>query len=212
MKNRDYKNFSVGEIYHLYNRGNNRENIFFDKTDYKSLMFRIGILLGFKPEKLMENEISKTPFSRIRISTKSGLFKLHCFCLMPNHFHLMIEQCGKVSISNFMLRLSTSFSMYMNKKYKRVGHVFQDQFKSVRIETNRQLMWTSAYIHMNPVKSKIIKEPSNYAWSSYRDFIGNRDTNFLEKDLIIKTFENLNNFQKQTLILGVNVPRGTLGF
>src|SRR3989344_1309679 len=118
MKKRDYKDFASGSIYHIYNRGNNRENIFHDKIDYKSFMFRVGLLLGFKAEELIENEISQTLSSRVRLKAKPGFFKLHAFCLMPNHFHLLIEQCGNIPISKFMLRLSTSFAMYINKKYK----------------------------------------------------------------------------------------------
>jgi len=210
MKNRDYKKFTTGEIYHIYNRGNNRENIFHDKTDYKSFMFRVGSLLGLKPIELVENELSKTPCSRIRLTMKPGFFKLHSFCLMPNHFHLLIEQCGEISISNFMLRLSTSFSMYMNIKYKRVGHVFQDQFKSVLIGSNSQLMWTSSYIHMNPVKSKLVHDPSDYIWSSYKDFIDERYTNFLEKKLIKEIFGNIENLKKQTFVLGLDMSRAPL--
>jgi len=210
MKKRDYKNFATGSIYHIYNRGNNRENIFHDKTDYKSFMFRVGLLLGFKPNELIENEISRTPLSRIRLDAKLGYFKLHSFCLMPNHFHLLIEQCEDIPISKFMLRLSTSFAMYINIKYKRVGHVFQDQFKSVLVKSNSQLMWTTSYIHMNPVKSKLVTSPDKYTWSSYNDFLSERKTNFIEKDLVNKIFENTANFKKQTLSLGSKVSRGTL--
>src|SRR3989344_5979963 len=157
MSKRDYKNFAPGTIFHVYNRGNNK--------DYKAFVFRIGLCLGFTEEELNKEKFMAMPYSRIRITeTKRNDFKLHAFCLMPNHFHLLIEQCDDISISKLMSKLCTSYSKYINKKYKRVWHIFQDQFKAVLIENNPQLMWTSAYIHMNAVKDRIVKHPSEYMW------------------------------------------------
>ena len=89
-------------------------------------------------------------------------------------YSFLVEQCGDESISRLLLKVFTSFSKYLNLKHKRVGHVFQDQFKSVRIETNPQLILVSTYIHMNPVKDSLVNEPEEYKWSSYDDFISDR--------------------------------------
>jgi len=119
------------------------------------------LALGLDLEILQKESLTSVPYSRIRINGNLNLFKIHAFCLMPNHFHLLIEQIGDTSISKLISQICTSYSMFINKKYKRVGHVFQDKFKAVLIENNPQLMWTSAYIHMNPVKDKIVKHPEN---------------------------------------------------
>lgn len=190
MQNRDYKKFAAHEIYHVYNRGNNKEKIFLDRQDYSAFIFRLGLVLGFSPKELAESELLYFPKSRVRINSKPNLFKLHSFCLMPNHFHLLIEQCTDTPISNLILKLCTSFSMYFNKKYKRVGNVFQDCFKAVNVKTNPQLMWNSAYIHMNPVVSKMISDPIDYEWSSYRDFMDNRKLIITSQDLIPEIFTN----------------------
>lgn len=100
--------------------------------------------------------------------------------------------------------------MYINKKYKRVGHVFQDRFKSVLIENNSQLMWTSSYIHMNPIKDKIVVNPYDYKWSSYNDFADNRNLPIISKDLIIPIFESKENFVKETSILSKEMSRRVL--
>lgn len=200
MKNRDYKNFVSGVIVHVYNRGNNREKIFFDQSDYKSFLFRVGLALGIEAEILQKENMLSVPCSRIRINAEKDLFKLHAFCLMPNHFHLLIEQTGDVPISKLISQICTSYAMYINKKYKRVGHVFQDKFKAVLMENNPQLMWISAYIHMNPVKSKIVKRPSEYKWSSYLDFVGVRNLPILSKELILSTFD-MKDFEEETLVL-----------
>ena len=138
------------------------------------------------------------PYSRIRITEMNqGDFKLHAFSLMPNHFHLLIEQVGDVSISKLMSKLCTSYSKYINKKYKRVGHVFQDEFKAVLIENDPQLMWTSSYIHTNAVKDGLVKHSKDYKWSSYNDYAFDRNLPIVTKDLIIGTFEDKKNFIEQ---------------
>ena len=204
MKNRDYKNFVPGNIFHIYNRGNNKENIFFDEQDYRAFLFRLGLCLGSTEEELNKEKLISMPYSRIRITDMDkNNFKLHVFCLMPNHFHLMVEQIGDISISNLMLKLCTSYAKYINKKYERVGHIFQDQFKAILIEDNSQLMWTSAYIHMNPVKDKLVKHPAEYLWSSYNDYANKRNLPIVNKELLLGTFGDVKNFTEQTLIYDV---------
>ncbi len=200
MNNRDFKEFASGSIYHIYNRGNNKDRIFFDDQDYRAFLFRLGLCLGFTEEKLNQDKLIRMPYSRIRITeTNKNNFRLLAFCLMQNHFHLLIEQIGDITISNLMLKLCTSYAKYINKKHKRVGHIFQDQFKSVLIENNPQLMWTSSYIHMNAVKDKIIKHPSEYIWSSYNDYASDRNLPITTKDLLIETFKGQKNLIEQTL-------------
>lgn len=201
MRNRDYKNFSTGSIFHIYNRGNNKDNIFYDEADYKAFLFRLGLALGFEQNELEKYPLTHIPYSRIRLVAEKKLFKLHSFCLMPNHFHLLIEQCGDIPISTLMLKVCTSFAKYINKKYGRVGHIFQDQFKSVLIESNEQLMWVTSYIHMNSVDAKIVNNPKEYTWSSYIDIIEERDNLILYKDFILEIFESIENFKEQTLTL-----------
>ncbi len=197
-KNRDYKVFTKDSIHHIYNRGDNKEVIFRDEQDYRAFLFRLGLALGIKKGDLDECEITKSPKSRIRISSlKPENFKLHAFCLMPNHLHLLIEQCGDESISKLISRVFTSFSKYINLKYKRVGHVFQDQFKSVQIETNPQLMLISSYIHMNPVKDSLVNKPEEYKWSSHNDFIVDRKNLIVHKQFLTEVFGSTKNFIKQ---------------
>lgn len=204
MNNRDYKKFTPGVMMHIYNRGNNKEKIFFDDQDYGAFLFRLGLCLGFIEEELNKEKLIAMPYSRIRITeTDRSNFKLHAFCLMPNHFHLLIEQIGDISISKLISRLCTSYAKYINKKYERVGHIFQDKFKAVLIENNPQLMWTSAYIHMNAVKDGLVKHPSEYQWSSYSDYASDRNLPIVTKELLLGTFGSQKDFIKQTLVYDV---------
>jgi len=208
MRKRDYKKFATGSIYHIYNRGNNKEKIFYDKQDYRAFLFRLGLTIGIKPEILNKNELTKSPKSRVRITkSSSSLFKIHAFCLMPNHFHLLIEQSSDTPISTLMSKVCTSFAMYINKKYKRVGYLFQNRFKSVLIENNSQLAWTTSYIHMNPIKSRLAIEPHEYNWSSYNDFADNRNLPIISKDLVGPIFGTKENFVRETLILSKDMSR-----
>ncbi|MBN2094295.1 MAG: transposase [Candidatus Zambryskibacteria bacterium] len=202
MNNRDYKNFAPGCIYHIYNRGNNKETLFRDKQDYRAFLFRLGLVLGIDKDDLANCEIIKSPKSRIRLrSFKPNYFKIHAFCLMPNHFHILIEQCGEESISKLVAKLSTSFSKYINLKYKRVGQVFQDQFKSVYVNTNSQLMLVSSYIHMNPVKDRLTESPEKYDWSSFNDFIFDRNNTVVYTLFLKEIFGGTEQFKDETIKL-----------
>ncbi len=200
MNNRDFKEFAPGGIYHIYNRGNNKEKIFFDEQDYRAFLFRLGLSLGFTEEELNKEKLTALPYSRIRITKmEKGAFNLYAFCLMPNHFHFLIEQIVDMPISKLMLKLCTSYSRYINKKYKKVGHVFQDKFKAVLIKGDPQLMWTSSYIHMNPVKDGLVKHPKEYQWGSYNDYASDRNLPIVSKEFLLETFGDTKNFIEQTL-------------
>ncbi|MBI3305946.1 transposase [Candidatus Nomurabacteria bacterium] len=200
MNHRDYKEFANGSIAHIYNRGNNKGKIFFDEQDYKAFLFRLALALGFEQKELHNESLISMPYSRIRIeSVQKNKFKINAFCLMPNHFHLLIEQCSNISISKLISKVCSSYSKYINKKYNRVGHTFQDCFKAVNIENNPQLMWASSYIHMNPVKDGLAKHPSKYKWSSYCDFAENRNLPITSTKLLIEAFGDTKNFIEQTL-------------
>ena len=200
MENKKYKEFAPGVIARIYNRGNNKEKIFFDNEDYKAFLYRIALALGFKQDELKNEKLLNIPYSRIRIEhLGKNHYKVHSFCLMPNHFHLIVEQCKEESLSKFMSKICISYSMYINKKYKRVGHVLQDRFKSNLIESNEQLMWTSSYVHMNPVKDKLVRLPGEYEWSSYKDHVGERNLPIVSLDLLTNLFGNKKDFIKETL-------------
>lgn len=198
MKKRDYKNFSVGSIYHIYNRGNNKENIFFDEQDYRAFLYRIALAMKIDKEIIENSDLLNSPKSRIRISPfPKNTFKIHTFCLMPNHFHFLIEQKSEEKIFKFLHKVCTSYSMYINKKYGRVGHLFQDRFKSVRVGTNEQLILVSSYIHANPVKDKLVSEFDKYKWSSYSDYINNRKLPITETEFLLDVFGGKENLKKE---------------
>lgn len=161
---------SEKQVYHIMLRGNNREKIFIDEED------KLRIIDTFEDKK------------------KAAEYYLYAYCVMDNHIHLIIKE-GKDPIARTIKRIAASYSYYFNRKYKRIGHVFQERFKSENIEDESYLLSAIRYVHQNPLKPGIgtIK---GYRWSSYRDYLGDgrkiTDTN--------EIFSIISNSQEKALI------------
>ncbi len=148
-------------------RGNAKENIFRDEQD-----------------KLRFLETLQTKKQRDR-------FYLHAFCLMGNHVHLMINE-GTEDLSKIMKRINVSYVYYFNQKYKRVGHLFQDRFKSENVEQDRYLLALARYIHQNPLKAGMVKKVSDYKWSSYNSYMyeSNYFAKMVDTDIVLGLFSS----------------------
>jgi putative transposase len=173
MSRRDYKGFAAGETYHVFNRGNDKMDIFREQADYTLLLFRLKEILAHTQGHLTQGALVQAGKGERhhRKSFARGSFSLIAYCLMPNHFHFAIQQNTDTSISELMLSLVGGYSKYFNKKYERVGSLFQDQFKAVHIKDNTQLLHLSAYIHQNPKTAGLVSDPADYPYSSYREYI-----------------------------------------
>jgi len=185
MNRRDYKRFTKGEMYHVYNRGVNKMDIFKKEEDYKVFMFRLR-------EAILPSSIDPKVFSksdRRRKIFPDNSFHLISYCLMPNHFHLLVRQITDLPITDLMSKICTGYSKYFNKEYGRVGAVFQDQFKAVPIEDNHQFLWTSFYIHKNPIESGLVSDLQKYKWNSFIEYFDpNTKDGLCEKKLIQEQF------------------------
>ncbi|MFA5936297.1 MAG: transposase [Candidatus Paceibacterota bacterium] len=188
-----------GEYYHIYNRGNSKQKIFHDKEDY--LRFISLLYISNSSESFNFYDLGRnTNFNIYEIERINSLVDIGAYCLMPNHFHILITQKVENGTSKFMQKLSTSYSMYYNKKYKRTGGLFEGKFKSQHADTDQHLKYLFSYIHLNPIKliqkdwkEKGIKNKKealnylfNYFYSSYLDFIGEK--RIQNKILNIKSF------------------------
>src|SRR3989344_9373822 len=194
MNHRDYKEFAPDNYYHIYNRGNGKQNIFCDEQDYFNFLKRLNIVLGKETRAPLVDANTKSqgaPLLSLKLSPlPKEAFSILSYCLMPNHFHFLIRQNSVISISKLMSKISTSYSMYFNRKYNHVGHVFQDRFKAVVIDSDSYLGWLSAYIHQNPKVAGLVKNLRDYIWSSYPDYIGIRNRVLCDKKIILEKFEN----------------------
>jgi putative transposase len=192
-KKHSIKVFVENSYYHVYNRGVEKRIIFQDKQDYKVFLSYLKYALS----KLPKPEDVKKPF---KTTTFKGLpfkgvprlpknfikeIQLIAYCLMPNHFHLLIKQVNKNSMTSFITSIITRYSMYFNKKYKRVGRLFQGPYKAVRIKDDAYLLHLSRYIHLNPEENtKNLEE----AYSSYADYLGLRNTKWIKPKAILDFF------------------------
>ncbi|MFW6143928.1 MAG: transposase, partial [Patescibacteria group bacterium] len=123
------------------------------------------------------------------------------FCLMPNHFHFVFKQLNEDGITNFMRRICTSYTKYFNKRQDRVGGLFQGRFKSVKVESDEQLIHVTRYQHINPQKLGLdsVNQLIEYPWSSLNTYLARRDFySFLNTDLVLGEFGSREEYKKFT--------------
>ncbi len=153
---------SSTKVYHVILRGNAKQDIFLDQQDFSKFM----------------KEICRTK--------QSYLYELYAYCLMTNHVHLTIYD-KMDELSKILQSLTISFSSYWNKKYERIGHVFQNRFSSRSVETAEYLINLCRYIHQNPNKAGIA-DMENYQWSSYREYV--KESKIIDGKQVLQLFDS----------------------
>jgi len=156
-----------GAFYHVIQRGIERKNIFNSDTDYQKILLYLSL------------------------AHRSYSIKVHTYCLMPNHYHFIIET-PHANLSKAMHAINTSYSVYYNRKHRRVGPVYQGTYKSYIIDKDEYLHHVSRYIHLNPVRAHIVERPEDYKWSSYRAYVkgARSDMEGFENRFILSMFGN----------------------
>jgi putative transposase len=125
------------------------------------------------------------------------LVEIVAFCLMPNHFHLLLKQLKKKGISTFMAQISNSYTRYFNLKYDRVGPLFQGVFKAVRVKNDEQLLHLSRYIHLNPVTDYLVENPEEYLYSSYLEYL--KKPKLVSPEIVLGQFASKADYEKFVL-------------
>lgn len=133
------------------------------------------------------------------LNAEKRIVEIVCYCLMPNHFHFLLQQKRDGGITEFASKLTNSYTKYFNIKNRRVGPLFQGEFKSVYIETNEQLLHLSRYIHLNPLVDYVTKYLENYKWSSYIEYINSSINGACQKDIILNQFKSHNDYKQFVL-------------
>ncbi len=170
--------------YHIYNRGNNRERIFFEPDNYLYFLKKIKEYLA--------------PVSDVLV-----------YCLMPTHYHIVgrvKSQTSEVSktsevldVSKAMMKLSVSYTKAINKRFQRVGVLFQGQFQAKPILTSAYLLNLCRYIHGNPVKDGIVADINQWPYSNYLEWIGERDGKLVDKAFVQDNFDTPEEYRKFVL-------------
>lgn len=200
--------FASGEFYHLYNRGNSKQEIFRSKEDYERFVALLYVTNGNSSLDLREIKPENTfIFDRGKPQIAIG-----AYCLMPNHFHILVTPVVDGGVTNFMRKLTTCYSMYFNKKYSRTGSLFEGRFKSEHANSDRYLKYLFSYIHLNPVKliqkdwrevgirnrAETLNYLKKFQHSSYLDYHIKRPQNkILNRDYFPNYFSSKLDFDKE---------------
>ncbi|HAE36751.1 TPA: hypothetical protein DCX66_03715 [Candidatus Nomurabacteria bacterium] len=217
-----------GEYYHVYNRGNGKQKIFLDDEDYERFIKLLYICNSEKKINFREEIVNKN-IDAFEFKRGQQIVSMGAWVLMPNHFHVYItipkgpafgenkkeEKNSLNTISLFINKVCTSYSMYFNRKYKRTGSLFEGRFKSVHIKNDNQAKYLFSYIHLNPIKLiqsdwkdigiKNKKEAldflDNYKWGSYLDYlyIERKESKILNRENFLNYFDTKELFQKEIL-------------
>lgn len=190
--------------YHVYNRGNAKQVLFRDNADYTRFLYSILYLQS--PVSLPQVNRRTSAFKKfgtfkvsdadLKEIISSRFVNLCAFCIMPNHFHLIVQSITDDGLARYMHKLSSAYANYFNKRYDNSGHVFQGSYKVKLINSDRQLIYTSAYIHKNPHDLSNWKGgESRYPWSSFQDYLQNRWGELICTDVIKNTFNSGDEYQ-----------------
>ena len=199
--------FSEGEFYHVYNRGTEKRKVFLNRNDYARFTALLYICNSNEPVHIQDTP-PQTIFSTPRSETYT---EIGAYCLMPNHFHLLLYEKTAEGISKFMQKLLTAYTMYFNKKYNRSGALFQGKFKARHVDKDEYLKYLISYIHLNPIKlidpdwkergisdkSKAEQFLNTYEHSSYLDFLGDERAKevIINREILPDYFETKQNFK-----------------
>ncbi len=174
------KEFIKGGIYHIYNRGLNKGKIYHSNSDYQYfidclLMYLLpkdALLTYLSSQRYSQSRILSMVTRNLKLRNYSSDIQLHAFCLMPNHFHLLLTQRSSRGISSFLKSLQTRYAMYYSKKYGRIGPLFQSRYKGIPVKNDVYFNAVLNYIHNNPASLPgYLNSPNKYPWSSYTDYL-----------------------------------------
>lgn len=210
--------FVANEIYHIYNRGVEKRNIFVndnnrfrfihDLYEFNDESPALNIYYKFPPGQSYEVQLRKMVEQRKK-ELRKPLVEILVFCLMENHYHLLMRQNSENGIVRFMQKLGTGYTNYFNTTYERVGPLFQGRFKAVLIEKESHLLHMPFYIHANPLDiifsgwkekkfnfEKAIVFLNTYRWSSYLDYAGKKNfPSVIQSEFLVDYFKG--NYKKE---------------
>jgi len=152
-----------GALYHVISRGNQRQDIFLEDRDLKTFLSYLSEYKARYP------------------------FYLYAYSLMKNHFHLLLEVDG-TPLSKIMQSLLFRYTRYFNKRYGKVGHLFQGRYKAILCDKDAYLLELIRYIHLNPIRARVVTDPEKYLWTSHLRYLGKVKDDLIEDDFVLRQF------------------------
>jgi len=177
-------------IYHVVIRGDNREPVFVDDFD-------------------------RQEYLRLLHSSKAKLeFLLYAYALMTNHIHLLLSPGERTTISSIMHVLSLTYTKYFNRRYDRVGHLYQGRFHSTLVDSEHYLLEVLRYIHLNPMEAGMVHHPRDYPWTSYHSYLGPQENQqpprLVDTAFMLGVLERMDSFEA-LIESGIKPVPGTHG-
>src|SRR3990172_2466665 len=172
-----------GGIYHVMLRGNGGHEIFFDDEDRYHLYL------------LLQEGISRYGH------------RIYGFCCMPNHLHFAV-QAAEVPLSKIMQNLSFRYTRWINKRQKRIGHLFQGRYKAILVDRDSYLLELVRYIHLNPVRARLVRDPAAYRWSGHRAYLGREDIPWLTTDTVLSQLAHTASAARRRYVAFIEAGKG----
>jgi putative transposase len=207
MANMEREKPQTGEIYHVYNRGVDKRDIFMNTNDYARFVHDLWEFNDHKPAANTERkmfEVSLRTSKKISGKKRERFVDILAWCLMPNHFHLMLRQRVDDGIPNFMRKLGTGYTNAFNLKQERSGSLFQGVYKFKHVNREEYLLYLPHYIHLNPIDLAqkndpvaILKFLDAYQWSSFQDYCGKKNfPSLITSNFANEIFKSSNGYRK----------------
>ena len=159
----------VGSIYHIYNRGVNKQPIFFNHNNYHYFIYKMGF--HFRDKAI-----------------------ILAYCLMPNHFHLLVNVIRKDFVMSGIRPFLIAYTGAINNEQQRVGPLFQGHYQSNLIDDDSYLLECIKYIHLNPVKAGLVSKPQDWEYSSYRQYLSSINKSYIDSSLTLQFFDSKKEF------------------
>lgn len=180
----------AGGFYHIYNRGVEKREIFKGRRDYLRFLEALDYYRK-SPLPMKLSDFRRGIVGIKKIDKQIELVKIYCYCLMPNHFHLLVQQLTDKGLSVFLSKLSDSYTRYFNTKHERIGPLFQGTFKAKLVDNEEYLLHLSKYIHKNSFPLSRW-EGRVYPYSSYSYYLSGEQHSFCDTDFIGSYFSRTN--------------------
>lgn len=188
--------------YHVFNRGIEGRKIFLNIREYKRAMNLLSFY-QYADIPIRYSRFSELPENKqlklLESMEDSGeIIDIVAYCLMPNHFHLLLKQKKEKGVATYMANFMNAYTKYFNTKHERIGPLFQGIFKAVYVETNEQLLHLTRYIHLNPIASSLISASKlqNYPWSSYPAYLKIAKDTLVKPDIISEIRSQIHDYEK----------------
>ena len=190
------------EIYHVVNRGIAQAPIFRYVKDYQRFLdllnyYRFNPALSFSHYNRLEKIVQDQYWNNLE-KNNLQIVEILAFCLMSNHFHLLLKQTAEQGIKMFLSNVQNGYAKFFNTRHSRFGALFQAMFKAVRIENDEQLLHVSRYIHFNPITAYLVEKENllSYQWSSLPKYLGQTNSTFANPKSVLDLIKGPKNYKK----------------